>query len=192
MNSGLPESPCAEGSGAIIFDSIGSTKNSRCLAPHPLLDIPSSSCPCGTSDSICVRPASSEHILRLRIRPSGGSVGVEKVVLWSGDRSAVLAQVIVGTKGPRSTAALIYWGVLFLQYAPSSYHIIDRKLKIQIHLINLPILIPPKSTPTPTNRRRSTPPIPLIVLPPLSPTFPFPIPSISAAQTHPSDSNTRS
>ncbi|ODN74444.1 hypothetical protein L202_06837 [Cryptococcus amylolentus CBS 6039] len=119
----LPPLPCnastkgwREGSIAFItneFDDADAKKEEeKCLAPHPILDIPSKGCPCPDHRWVCVRPK-SEEILRIRVR---GSWGRERVVLWDGDREEVLRHVRVGKESGRWWTGGVRAGALLFKY----------------------------------------------------------------------------
>ena len=114
--AGSSAAPC-DAAGTIAFIPVGATATEslegRCLPPHPILDAPSSSCDCPSSQPICVRPSFEEQVLRIRLetpRKDG-----ENVLLWSGDRRAVLDQVRVGKQNPRLLGGVVWWGTMFLE-----------------------------------------------------------------------------
>lgn len=64
---------------------------------------------------MCVRPSPSERLLRIA-RVNGGKEG-DEVVLWSGDRQAVLEGVKVGRQNARVWGAGVRWGTMILESA---------------------------------------------------------------------------
>jgi len=115
MFSGLDNAPCARDSGKITFhvtDPPGMA-DEKCLYPNPILHIPSNPCPCPNSKWVCVRPTREERILRLRM--DDGTYDGE-VLLWTGDRRAVLNDVRVGREGARAFGPVVRWTSMFFEY----------------------------------------------------------------------------
>lgn len=109
-----PPLPCSTAEGTVAFVALDSRDFSepRCRSPHPLLETPSTRCLCDGATSICIRPADEERILRIRLDTG-------RVVLWSGERSAVLHSVPVSKLDGRVWPALIRWVQLYVQYVSS-------------------------------------------------------------------------
>nr|ODN90475.1 hypothetical protein L203_01584 [Cryptococcus depauperatus CBS 7841] len=110
----LPFTPCNDSRSleSIIFKPVDPQNPTppRCLAPHPILDIPStSSCP--DDRWLLVRPL-SESILRIRKSKNGK----EKVVLWDGAREEVYKSVRIGMKGAKGWADGVWVFDLLLRY----------------------------------------------------------------------------
>lgn len=105
-----PRAPC-EQSNQIAFQlsPASGNDNLRCLEPHTILAHPAVDCHCPVAQ-VCIRPAPSEHILRIRFRR--GSKW--DTILWSGERTAVLDQVHVTTHTPRLWGSATQWGSLFM------------------------------------------------------------------------------
>lgn len=91
-------------------------KNSvKCLQTHPLLQIPSTSCPCPSSKWICVHPRHEEQILRIRVAGKKTGEGGEGVILFSGEREEVMDGLVTGVESARFLGGLVRWESLFLQ-----------------------------------------------------------------------------
>lgn len=100
-----PTAPCSEHHLVGFLTGGNGDTMIRCLAPHGIMATPSTDCTC-SADEVCVRPSPAERIMRITLL-SG------QTILWSGDRSAVLSQVRVGTKRPRVFSSLTRWVSLF-------------------------------------------------------------------------------
>ncbi|WVR09081.1 hypothetical protein IAU60_006142 [Kwoniella sp. DSM 27419] len=127
---GLPPAPCSydnatdpslghgRPSDLVFVSTYGPTRGEeRCLSPHPILDIPSTQCPCPDSRWVCVRPRVDEggsNVLRIGVRRGGRDS--DQVISWYGPRSEVLAAVSVGAQGARGWKAGVRWSALFLRY----------------------------------------------------------------------------
>lgn len=115
MSLALENTPCDINNGTIGFEA-HKTKASdqhreKCFSPHPILEIPSTRCPC-PKKWICARPFHSAQILRIRLE-DGTFDG--QVVLWAGDRLDVLNSVRVGPRSPRLFASAVRWGTLYFE-----------------------------------------------------------------------------
>jgi hypothetical protein len=82
----------------------------KCLNPNPILHTPTVKCPCPNALYACIRPIESERILRIRLKD--GSYNGE-VVLWQGDRAAVLADIEVGRQSARFLGPVVRWAAIF-------------------------------------------------------------------------------
>ncbi|RXK37883.1 hypothetical protein M231_04882 [Tremella mesenterica] len=118
----LPLHPCLSEEN-ISFDPLDprDVPESRCLNPHPLLDNPSTPCMCDASMELCIRPSLSERILRIRT--------TNKVVIWAGDRMAVLEGVQVSGLDGRLWPGAIRWGEMYIGYL--------KTISISLFLFNL-------------------------------------------------------
>ncbi|KAK8843331.1 hypothetical protein IAR55_006986 [Kwoniella newhampshirensis] len=111
----LPYTPCEIGNELTFAILDGPSKGQeRCLVPHPILDIPSGSCPCPDGRWVCIRPTGVENLLRIRLRPGGR--GTERVVLWNGPREEVRDAVVVGTEAARGWNGGVRTAALFFRY----------------------------------------------------------------------------
>ncbi|KAL1412161.1 hypothetical protein Q8F55_003168 [Vanrija albida] len=107
-----PRAPCAAHHlVGFVRAEHGGGSETHCLAAHNIISMPSTECHCPLSH-ICVNLSPLEHILRIRTKRGSK----RDVVLWSGDKEAVLQQVEVGTKVPRFWGAGTRWADLFLAY----------------------------------------------------------------------------
>ena len=84
----------------------------KCLHPNPILQIPSTKCPCPNSKWVCIRPLDAENVLRIRMKDSNYD---GQVVLWQGDRRGVWDDVKVGRHGPRFLGSFVRWGEMFMK-----------------------------------------------------------------------------
>jgi len=116
LNAALPGPPCT-GVHEVTFErtieSAASGLEPKCLTPHPMLDVPSTPCPCPGSKWVCVRPAAAENILRIQFESRNKHR--QNVVLWSGYRKAVHEDIRVGTHGTRFAGPVVRWATLFLE-----------------------------------------------------------------------------
>lgn len=111
--SAAPETPC-EQRHLVAFVRVdggkGDTQDTRCMSPHAVFAAAASrECACAIN-SLCIRPAPYEKILRIRVRAGKR----RETVLWSGDRAAVLSAVHVDTGAPRLLGGVTRWGALFM------------------------------------------------------------------------------
>ncbi|WWD21154.1 hypothetical protein CI109_105637 [Kwoniella shandongensis] len=133
----LPYVPCesTELTFTIIDGPPKDKGQERCMVPHPILDIPSGPCPCPDPTRwVCIRPSGVENLLRIRVRPSGGSGGKrekerERVVLWNGPREEVKDAVAVGIKAARGWNGGVRVVALFLHYLST--------IALSLYLFNL-------------------------------------------------------
>jgi S2P endopeptidase len=118
LSLALSQPPCNPDNGFIAFETVTgtATPESRCLAPHPILDIPSHACPCPTARYLCVRPAAFEKILRINVNgPKEGQRSRGEVILWSGEREEVFDSVEVGIWGARGWTGGVHWAAMFIE-----------------------------------------------------------------------------
>lgn len=117
----LPDLPCDPASGKIRFEITDpesvdfdepQTARTKCLHPNPILQIPSSKCPCPNSKWVCIRPLEAENVLRIRMKDSSYE---GQVVLWQGDRRGVMEDVQIGRHGPRFLGSFVRWGAMFMK-----------------------------------------------------------------------------
>lgn len=118
-----PLAPCSQRN-TIGFQLNTMAGDVRCLEPHSILAHPATDCHCAVSQ-VCIRPAPSERILRIRYRRGAKW----DTLLWSGDRSTVLEQVEVGTQTPRLWGAATRWMSLFMTYL--------KLASLSLYLLNL-------------------------------------------------------
>jgi hypothetical protein len=109
----LPAAPCIDPQDISFTQAMSTSAQppiTRCLSPHPILDIPSTPCGC-PAKWMCIRPSAEEGILRIQLAQKG-------VLLWAGDRRGILEGVKLGTDGTRFgfLGGVIRWGAMFLQY----------------------------------------------------------------------------
>jgi hypothetical protein len=110
----MPDTPDAPISGHVAFETVvvSSKFTTKCMAPYPVLYTPSVRPPCANSDDVMIRPLESERILRIRLY-DGTHTG--EVVLWQGDRSAVMRDMKIGREGARFLGPVVRWGTIYIE-----------------------------------------------------------------------------